>query len=124
MKKDVIRFFSKQLAVGMLILFGFPTLFQFWHTASKHILPHCHDACRQASPAASNGLLYWEKALAADESCPLQDFKLSVKELPELVMLSRKVFLFFRAIMFSNQFELFESFSFFSTPRAPPLILN
>lgn len=124
MKKNVIRFFSKQLAVGMLILFGFPTLFQFWHTASEHILPRCHDACRQASPVASNGLLYWEKALSADESCPLQDFKISIKELTELVMLSKKVIMFFRAIMFSNQFGLIESVTFFSAPRAPPLILN
>lgn len=122
--KNIMNRLHRYLAVVLMTLFGFPTVYQFSHTLSHHINPHCHTGCHAGQGTEQARHLGWDELLAHAKACQILAFKGAVNELPATGVIVKKIELTYETLLFAVSSVLQTSESVLFTSRAPPVVLN
>ncbi len=114
----------RYLALVLLTLFGFPTVYQFSHTLSHHITAHCHTGCHAGQGPEQARHLRWDELSAPAKVCQILAFKGAVNELPATNVIVKKNELIFETLLFAVSSALHTSEPVLFSSRAPPGVLN
>lgn len=111
----------RRIAALLLLLFGFPLVFQFYHAVTRHVVPRCTSACQPHHIHASSDQLKIVDAHGSSGSCEILSYKASIKEVPSDLVLPQIAVA--PANVFFSLLQGMQSFSvFFSSSRAPPAL--
>lgn len=77
----------RRIAALLLLLFGFPLVFQFYHAVTRHVVPRCTSACQPHHIHASSDQLKIVDAHGSSGSCEILSYKASIKEVPSDLVL-------------------------------------
>lgn len=116
--------FKQHIALVLLLLFGYPTVYQAIHTLEYHTGSSCDHACvGNGADVDDYSTLAWKTEHSKHKSCPVIGFKLAIKDIPVNLISFRVIEGIDFRYLVNAESVTFSDIHHLISPRAPPALL-
>lgn len=116
--------FKQYIALVLLLLFGYPTVYQAIHTLEYHTGGSCDHSCAGKTDDVDDySTLAWSAEHPSQKSCPIIGFKLALKDIPVNLVSFREIEGNDFHYLVNSESVLFTDIHHLISARAPPVSL-
>ncbi len=116
--------FKQHIALLLLLLFGYPTVYQAIHTLEFHTGGSCDHSCvGKRADVDDYSTLAWKTEHSKQKSCLVIGFKLALKDIPVNLVSFRVIEGIEFRYLVNAESVTFTDIHHLISPRAPPVSL-